>query len=205
MTSALNTSHKLVLHPADPDYAPENPGTLRDALHELGLLGDRLADDSGELYFTGENFLELITFLGCSPVVNLGPGSSVEAGNEPFCQVRIGTVESVTRFYAGSDRLVPRCPACRYRISSWAEIIKDWEQSPSAYRWSCPQCSGQLQAHQLNWRQSAGFGRFFMEIYGVFPHEAVPGEQLLATLARITGVQWSYFYSERLSGSPAAT
>jgi hypothetical protein len=48
----------------------------------------------------------------------------------------------------------------------------------------------------MNWRQLAGFGRFFIEVWGIFPHEAVPTEKLLKQLASHTpGVSWSFFYA----------
>jgi hypothetical protein len=43
-------------------------------------------------------------------------------------------------------------------------------------------------------RKTAGFGKVFVEIRGIYPAEAVPGEALLAALKDRTGGTWRYIY-----------
>ena len=46
----------------------------------------------------------------------------------------------------------------------------------------------------MNWRKSAGFARQFIEIFNVYPNEAVPADALLSALQQASGVTWKYFY-----------
>ncbi len=73
-------------------------------------------------------------------------------------------------------------------------MITAWESDPSDYRWNCPECDKQSRPNELDWRQSAGFGRFFVEIWGIHPAEAVPGDALMETLGRSTDSRWGFFY-----------
>ena len=47
-------------------------------------------------------------------------------------------------------------------------------------------------AHGLNWRQTGGCARVFLDIWGIHTGEAAPGEQLLERL----GADWRFFYTE---------
>ena len=73
-------------------------------------------------------------------------------------------------------------------------MITAWESDPSDYRWNCPECDKQSRPNELDWRQSAGFGRFFVEIWGIHPAEAVPADALMETLGRSTDSRWGFFY-----------
>ena len=75
--------------------------------------------------------------------------------------------------------------------------MEAWRQDREGFPWTCSSCGANAEASELNWRQGAGFGRFFMEIQNVFPGEAVPGDELLRALEASTGTPWTYFYATR--------
>jgi hypothetical protein len=182
--------YMLVLHPVDPTYAPESLTVIVDALREVRLLGDPYPRGRDEAYLVGEDFLELVVFLGCSPTVQLEP---VDDGR--FCHVRVSEPAVRPRFYSGAATPSPRCPACRARIESWREAVAAWEADPDGGGQPCPACGEATPVPQLRWRHGAGFGRVFVEIPGVHPHEAVPADRLLDALEAATGVRWHYFYT----------
>ena len=97
-------------------------------------------------------------------------------------------------FLYGRNTMPPRCIECRRREESWADVIAAWNADPEAYRWSCPACGHQARPFDLDWRQSAGFGRFFVEVWGIHPAEAIPSDALLDALTRSTRKPWSFFY-----------
>lgn len=45
-----------------------------------------------------------------------------------------------------------------------------------------------------NWRKSAGFARFFIEITEIYPKEAIPQPGLLSALETMSDERWKYFY-----------
>ncbi len=185
------SANLLILHPKDPDFLPNGFDTLIDMLQSLGFI-DAPFEFAGKTHYRpGEDFLQLMTFLGCSPVVSLGePGLT----GEDFCHIALEEPSAQTRFVGGKNVKPPRCPTCGHRYTSWPELVSAWEADRRGYRLSCPDCGSELPLTALKWRQCAGFGRFFIKVWGIFEGEAVPSDRLLDALQRHTGTAWSYFY-----------
>jgi len=188
-------SHNLlILHPRDPDASPTDQASLIAMLRELAFIDGTLEFDGKTHYRPGEDFLQLMTFLGCSPVVSLGePGLT----GEDFCHVAIEGPAPETLFVGGRNVKPPRCPACGHRFADWQERVREWEADRKGYRLGCPECGSEQPVTALKWRQCAGFGRFFIQVWGIFEGEAVPSDRLLDALQRHTGTPWSYFYYQR--------
>lgn len=175
--------YKLILHPVAADYVPASDTSLQEALSQHGFLGGSISHKGVSGYLPGEDFLKHIVFLGCSPAVALTP----EEG-EHFCFIRINGPHQTLQFVQGDESLQPRCPACRKVISPWQHLLHT-----EIFR--CGECGHESGIAALDWRHQAGFARLFIEIAGVFPQEAVPADQLLSLLQKVTAVQWTYFYS----------
>ncbi len=192
------TRSKLILAPVNPEAVPPDAESLIRNLGKLGFIGRPFPLAGRTHHLPGEHFLDLVTFLGCSPVISLVP--PVDTPGDPaahadaFCHIGLWYAGEQAVFIGGRNTAPPRCPRCRERETSWQALITAWTSRPSRYRWHCPACSQDVHPFQLDWRQSAGFGRFFVEIWGIHPAEAVPGDLLLDTLERSTGEPWSYFY-----------
>jgi hypothetical protein len=189
-------SHNLlIIHPRDPDAGPTDQASPIDMLRELAFIDGTLEFDGKTHYRPGEDFLQLMTFLGCSPVVSLGePGLT----GEDFCHVAFEGPAPETLFVGGRNVKPPRCSACGHRFTDWQERVREWQADRKGYRLGCPECGSEQPVTALKWRQCAGFGRFFIQVWGIFEGEAVPSDRLLDALQRHTGMAWSYFYYQRI-------
>ncbi len=157
---------------------------LVQSLRDLGLISSACGGGDG-VYRAGEDFLSLIMFLGCSPQVQLDPESATDGHNA--CSIRFHVYPDI-HFLAAAKSPAPRCRQCRSAVSI--------EQHPEPVeRLTCAQCGKVSEAVDLDWRQAAGFGRCFVEVAGVYPHEAVPADKLMNALAGLSGTRWAYFYA----------
>lgn len=162
-------------------WRPAASGGLLDRLHDIGLLR-RDTDDDGR-YGVGPQFLGLIMFLGCAPNVPLAPAAG---GAEP-CTIRMLSFATPVLVSAQPMPAV-RCRRCRAAVGL-----------PCAYdfttRYRCANCGAAGTLAELDWRQGAGWARLFLDISGIYPHEAVPSDALLEQLAEISGGGWKYFFA----------
>jgi hypothetical protein len=76
----------------------------------------------------------------------------------------------------------------------WKRVIDHWRVNPTHAKWSCAACGCNSELTALHFRKTAGFGKVFVEIRGIYPSEAVPGAALLTTLQLQTGGRWRYMY-----------
>lgn len=191
-------AHKLILLPADPTCPPVGIERLAGELQAIGLIGLPAKVDNDTFYPTGEHFLQLVSFLGCSPQIELQPPSdpvalAADSAAGKFCHVFLSSTDTL-RFRSDPRTPAPRCPACRTPVADWQPRIQAWQTHPANSDWHCMQCGYTGEITGLGFRKSAGFGRSFVEIRGIFPSEAVPSEALLNTLKSITGGDWSTLY-----------
>ena len=89
---------------------------------------------------------------------------------------------------------VMSCPRCRKPEPHWKPALQAWQQGKQGPEWECQSCGFRGSLSDLVFRKSAGFGRTFLEIRGIYPSEAVPGSVLLDTLASLTGGPWTTIY-----------
>jgi len=78
----------LVICPEDPQCPPPSIDDLARFLTSVGLTGEAMKHDvytRKHQYMTGERFLDLIAFLGCSPNIKLQPDKE----HQSFCHVNI--------------------------------------------------------------------------------------------------------------------
>ncbi|HID50356.1 MAG TPA: hypothetical protein EYP40_12230 [Chromatiales bacterium] len=179
----------LILHPADPEFAPPSADELASKLRAIGLIGAAWGEPDGQRYLIGEHFLQLVSFLGCAPAIELAPGGADQA----FCHIGISPVTREPEFRVDSRDVMPRCPHCRHRLADWPARIEGWQSNP-AHRTACPGCDAPLSVLELDWRQAAGFGRIFIRIFNIYPREALPTEALGNRLRQATGQSWNYFF-----------
>ena len=177
----------LLLHPDEPDWIPEDRVEFVNLLGELGLIDP--ATDAGETsdFSLGHRFSALVMFLGCSPNILIRPQDAGDG--QPVSRLRCHLYPD-QRFLSASKAPSVRCPYCRAPANGVAPSVPDRS-------YSCPQCGSVSPVCALDWRQSAGFGRCFLEITGIYPHEAVPSDRLLETLRDYSGGVWRYFYTDR--------
>lgn len=183
---------RLLLTPQDPHEVPD-VSRLSAALRAAGFLGARLPGRDGA-FLVGEQFLNLLSFAGCSVQLELAPN----AGNEsPFCHVRLTGPFEHPRLMQGRNTRPPRCPSCRAALQDWGESVEMTARA-QAGALTCPACGHRDPPWDWDWKGNAGFGRFFIEVEEVFPGEATPAPTLMEILTRATASPWRYFYVQDL-------
>jgi len=167
-------THSLYLHPLENGHADLQP--LSETLQKAGFL---LADNGQGGIRAGDRLMEYITYLGCSPSLSSG---GVENG------LRLHRFDT-PRWMGGSahDRL--RFPGCGHPIDDAPKLLAIGDD------WHCPECGATGRLEDIRWRRSAARADLFLEIWPVFPREAVPSDALLALLRQASGADWSWFYS----------
>ncbi len=146
-------------------------------------------------YLPGDQFLSLITFLGCSPNINLSPDMG-----DNHCYISL-LEDSDSAYCLGHTRTAkPKCPDCTRRISSWESV--DWMENTLC---TCDKCNSQHHYAELNWKQECGFARGGFSVAHIYPHEAVPGDTLLKILHQHTGFTWQYCYANNPEPDNAPT
>ena len=183
---------RLVIYPADPGFTPQNRDDIQAALAGIEFIGDRLPSNDDRLRFLiGEQFLNFMTFLGCSPAIEIEP---LDDGSEDFCHIHISPIYQTLEFVADATGKGPRCPQCRHEVQNWQDLVQQWHSDPSM-QYQCPECQQLTDVLKLNWRKSAEAAHIFIEVYSVFPNEAVLADKVLSVLSQATGTEWKYFYS----------
>ncbi len=182
-------SGRLSLAPVDVDAAPE-PTALLAYLAETGVTGPALVSAGKGHYLVGDSFLQHISFMGCSPHIELEPPHD----DSPFCHIRVQGPLPQPVLHLGRNAQAPRCPACRGRVDDWRGHSTAWVMQALSKCVLCPRCGSSQRPADLYWRHSAGAGRLFIHVEDVFPGEAVPVHALLKGLEKITGGAWDYFY-----------
>jgi hypothetical protein len=177
---------RLIFTPRDSTQHVE-PSQLLQQLAQLELI--RLPAYRDNHYLPGESFISLITFLGCSPSISLQPDDSDTDDNHCFIAF-INTSDQI-QCLGYTRQSHPKCPHCRKRIADWK--TSDWQQPGAQCR--CDKCGTESEYAHLNWKHECGFGRSGFSIANIYPHEAVPTDQLLEKLQQQTGVAWDYAYA----------
>jgi len=177
----------LILHPPDCHELPDAKA-LHHALQQLRFI-DAPLEKKENSYLAGDDFLQLIIFLGCSPSVELAPTEE----DKPFCYIRFFQSEDAPLLITSKHTNNPRCSSCRKEIASKTDVVAQWQKEKDV-QLSCPECGFTGKAQDLNWRHSAGVASFFIEVNNIFPNEAVPSDELMSALRKMTGSEWDYFY-----------
>ncbi|MCO6414357.1 MAG: hypothetical protein J5I92_16605 [Thiogranum sp.] len=179
----------LIVCPEDAFWLPGDLGEFAGVLRTLGLLGSDWPSGASHEYVAGDAFLKLIMFLGCAPRVVLDP--ELAAHGQTVCAVRFVSHDNPV-LLTSVPLPAARCPGCRRP----AALMEDPE--PDAYHF-CRHCGLQNRLRDLDWRQGAGYGRFFIQLSGIYSHEAIPSDKLLMELQSHSRCKWTHFYANSQS------
>jgi len=175
---------RIILSPKNISDQLADVLAIENVLSNIALLGENFADKQ---FYAGEAFINLLSFLGCSPNINLSP---VDGDN--FCYIEINSIAGEARILGHTNSVIPRCPDCKHKLKDW-QSINNYQYASTSI--NCPECNALLKMPDLKWRQEGGYGRFYIAITNIHPHEAVPSEKLIQTLEQTTGFKWHYFYA----------
>lgn len=203
----------LVLHPLDALYAPADARAVAAALEGAGLVREPQAGHGDDppgpriRYRTGPAFEELVVFdeerRTSRSVLNDASRGPEPIGRERFvrdiCElVVVGPLEREW-FLAGASTEDPLCRRCGAGVD-WNEIANTWIETwsepsrPSLPEVPCASCARPTRPWDFDWRATAAFARFYLEIWHIHAGEAAPTEALLSRLREATGTPWSFLY-----------
>ncbi len=185
-----NNKYGLVFNPQSLSCSSAEAKELIKKLQGAGFIGDEFGIEDYQANLVGENFLKMITFLGCSPQIELTPPDKDNWHN--FCHIQCQYFQQPV-YYKGMKRVRCSCSQCGARITEPLPDLNHWQPAQQMIR--CSKCQEKRPVEQLNWRHGAGFGQFFISIHNIYPNEAVPSEQLMTLLNSFQG-GWNYFYYE---------
>ena len=168
---------RLVIYPSKADWVPASLPSISDVLQEIGFI-------EPENNSAGAKFMQLITFLGCSPNVDL---------DAPH-RISLDKLSERVSIVVDENTTDPRCPKCRWPQQDWRDHIRNWQAQSGNTPWQCPRCGYTATVRRLDWRHSAACCRFAITISDIFPSEAIPSEQLLGVLATVSKCPWRYAY-----------
>ncbi|MDH5408260.1 MAG: hypothetical protein OEZ33_02895 [Gammaproteobacteria bacterium] len=179
----------LFIHPVQLEYLPEKYSQFVEELRAIKLLGEALSKSNEAGFLLGENFFQLISFMGCAPAFKLEPD---DENDEQFCHIRLSLFSSPQFRYLRPERPA-RCPSCRKPGITASEFAHQYESMNG--QWPCPACDERHALNKLDWRKEAGLAKFFIEVRDVYPHEGVPTDHLIHKLKELTGQEWCWFYA----------
>ena len=198
MSDTEKAIYRLVLHPEEANYAPESTAMIQTLLHDIGFIGDACELEGDETapqgFLVGEQFLQLLTFMGCSPNINLAPQ---QQGDRDYCHIVLSPIYTQPHFRRHDGDVFARCPECGRRDPDWQTQIERWQADMARTDYTCPHCENTISLYDLRWRQAAGFGRFFIDVFSIFPQEGIPTDKLLMALKKASGQPWTYFFTNR--------
>lgn len=160
---------KLYLYPDNPEYKTDKKSLL-SILKKLDFIHQELPNNR---FATGDQFVSLLTFMGCSPNIELEPQK-----DSPYCYIEVESNKN-PRFISGANLKKSRCTYCKKDITE-----------PNL----CPHCQQTLEPQNINWRKTAFFASCWVSIANIYELEAIPNDQFLDTLKNETGVKWKPAY-----------
>ena len=147
---------------------------LTEHLMSMQFLGKPLA---GSTFQGGKHFLNYISFIGCSPVVELNHSIDEQHPNAIYIELKFS---SEAMFFHRKKYIVPNCPHCEQQIILNQFSIKQ----------PCQFCDAPLDLGQLDWKRRAFFSSSVIFIQGIFENEAIPDSIFLDALQEITHLPW---------------
>ena len=114
---------KLIFFPKDTLQLCDSNKIFK-ALSDLKLI-ETIAHSKNH-YLPGDNFLSLLTFLGCSPNINLTP-----TPEQAHCFVSLVSPTENPECLGYTSTCNPKCSNCKKRIASWK--TDKWQQTGAVY------------------------------------------------------------------------
>lgn len=182
-------SPRLILSPEDIEFSLTDVNHFVKQLANLKLISSELKPvENYHCFDLGEDFLHLITYLGCSPTIYNTDDSS---DNDTF----ISIAQHETIQFALSSAIPPaRCPHCHKTDKNWSDYFQRWIDNPLTLE-SCPQCNNSFRFTEMKWKKNGGYGKLFLQIHGIQEQLAIPNQTLLDDLEAFTNTRWIYFFA----------
>ena len=189
-----NAEFNLYLYSESPctplDYEALCSGIVKvDTLLRCEFIGDKIGRTASRTrYQTGDKFLSLLSFMGCSPTIELEPQE-----DKPYCYIEIENAPAKTVFISGKNLRKTTCPECKQRINHIGELINTALDNKTDLI-NCPHCHHPIPYHNINWRKTGFIAKDWVVVGNIYESEAVPGDNLLNCLEKVTGTSWKFAY-----------
>ncbi|MBI1422599.1 MAG: hypothetical protein GC149_03960 [Gammaproteobacteria bacterium] len=180
---------QLVLSPAEAQWVPETSRHLIDVLAKLGVIGPPVREDTPDRFVIGEAFLQLFSFMGCAPSIELHVADRDMIDWLGFVYVHVSPSLAQPRWLVERGMAKPACPHCQRRTRTWQEHYQ-----AHAAALQCPHCQHTASVCDWRWYDAGACARQFVSIVNVYPKESLPTDTLLSQLNEASGVAWRYFY-----------
>ncbi|VAW71996.1 hypothetical protein MNBD_GAMMA12-2998 [hydrothermal vent metagenome] len=191
------TDNRLILASANPDSTPLSTlggvSGLIAALQDYQFIGKAIDEGLPLHYHSGPKIMNCISLVGCSPVYAL-----TDSSDEPAGIVSFSPVYSEMQFIYGANTMTPKCTQCHQTMGSWKNLLPEPLAVCNVMSGDieCEHCAQSNSLRSLRFRREAVVGRFFINIHGIYPREAVPMDDFLSFLQRFIGGSLNYFYCQ---------
>jgi len=188
----------LVLHPIEHLNLSNYKTKLITALTDLEVISTAINQNNSDCYLSGKNYLNYISFIGCSPYLNFEPRNTITASDLKqtiadlnYIQFNFNTDKfSFNKTDFGVKAI---CPKCKSKIPEWNNLIINWEKK-STLNVSCSQCTQEISLLDIDWKKTAGFYKSAILFHGIQAELALPVDNFLMLLEKVTNAKWQYFY-----------
>lgn len=167
--------YSLFLYEKDSSSNPISTKQLRNHLINIQFISEESSSSAGK------EFMSLINFMGCSPVLYEDAPHSISL--QTFQHKSFIGGESINSII---------CPHCKNKLNTQ-------KINTNTLTYTCSSCLKSTSLEFINWRRSAALSNTFIQISNIFPKEAQPNAVLLDSVSTLTHSQWNYFYSKTLS------
>lgn len=182
---------QLVLYSENNDCAPKSVAAVESMLISLGFI-EANQSASSVTFEPGEQFMNLVSFVGCSPVINLKEMNSAQTAGMPRIEVILSDVSERPVFLYGKNTRPPRCNSCSAKLTDWDQQLGIADNAD--YRIRCDSCQADNDVCAFNWGKHACLTRFYIAINGIYPREAIPMDSFLNELVPVFNSKVSYCY-----------
>lgn len=180
---------QLLLCPSERTWVPPSRTEFIAMLQREGVVGVSAAGAVADRYFIGDAFLQLFSFMGCSPNIEFEPSDPAQPNWQEFVFIQICQEQQQPIWLVERGLAKPACPHCQRRSRDWLPQLNEEDQSLQ-----CPHCQHTAGACEWRWYDAGACARQFISIVNVYPKESIPTDTLLSLLQERTGVPWHYFY-----------
>ncbi len=188
----------LILIPVNHQQLSTFQINISDVLLKLNVIKKAIIKDNTEYFFAGDNYLQFISFLGCSPFLNFDSKEDLTLSDLKQTIADLNYIQIISNsveynFQNTEYGIKAICPACKKKILEWQSLITQW-QSDLKLETNCQQCQKNISLLDINWKKTAGFFKTAIIFHGIQAELALPSDNFLMQLENITKVQWRYFY-----------
>ncbi len=185
--------NQLVLYCQLPVSKPVSRKLVHNKLLEIGLISAINAPTNTVVFPTGLQFNNLVSFVGCSPILNL---DSEQAENEfglAKIEIEIPQASNEEYFLFGENTRAPKCPICSTTINAWRSNLT------TDYLIRCSHCNSDIDLKNLAWGKYAAYTCFYIAINGIYQREAIPLDSFLKSLELVFNAEVKYCYLQNRS------